>query len=147
MENRPIMITHRRVRPLILLVIILAMAGVLQAHQGKGRPSIVLRANPAVAFAPARIVVTAELTGGADDYQDFYCAKVEWTWDDDTTSEAQDDCDPYEAGKSRIRRRYTSEHKFELPGQYDVRLTLRQGKKAVGSGTVTVRVRDAEIAR
>lgn len=141
------MITHRRARPLILLVIFLAMAGLPQARQGKGRPSIVLRANPAVSFAPARIVVTAELTGGANDYQDFYCAQVVWTWDDDTTSESQDDCDPYEAGKSEIRRRYTSEHKFELPGQYDVRLTLRQGKKSVGSGTITVRVRDAEAAR
>lgn len=141
------MITHRRARPLILLVICLAMAGLPQARQGKGRPSIVLRANPAVSFAPARIVVTAELTGGANDYQDFYCAQVVWTWDDDTTSESQDDCDPYEAGKSEIRRRYTSEHKFELPGQYDVRLTLRQGKKSVGSGTITVRVRDAEAAR
>lgn len=147
MENRPIMITHGRALPVILLVLILALTAVPQAGQSKGRPSIVLRANPVVAFAPARIVVTAELTGGANDYQDFYCAKVEWTWGDDTTSESQDDCDPYEAGKTEIRRRYTSEHRFELPGQYEVRLTLKQGKKSVGSGSIPVRIRDTGAGR
>ncbi|OYW05637.1 MAG: hypothetical protein B7X11_01775 [Acidobacteria bacterium 37-65-4] len=141
------MITHGRALPVILLVLILALTGLPQASQGKRRPSIVLRANPAVAFAPARIVVTAELSGGANDYQDFYCAKVEWSWGDDTTSESQDDCDPYEAGKTEIRRRYTNEHRFELPGHYDVRFTLKQGKTSVGSGTVPVRIRDAEARR
>lgn len=133
------MITHGRV-----LLLTLAITATLSADQGKPRPSIAVRANPAVAFAPARIVATAELTGGVDDFQDYYCAKVEWSWGDSTTSESQDDCDPYEAGKSMIRRRYTNEHKFELPGQYDVRFTLRQGKKAVGSGSVLVRVRDTD---
>lgn len=147
MENRSTIITHRPVRPIVLLTVILGLAGLVHADQGKGRPSINLRSNPAVAFAPARIVVTAELSGGADDYQDFYCAKVEWTWDDGTTSEAQDDCDPYEPGKSMIRRRYTNEHKFELPGQYNVRFTLKQGTKSVGSGTVQVRVRDTDANR
>lgn len=142
MKNRSIIITHGRV-----LLAVLLLTGVMQAHQGKGRPSINLRANPNVAFAPARVVATAEVLGGADDYQDFYCAKVEWTWGDGTTSEAQDDCDPYEAGTSMIRRRYTSDHKYELPGQYDVRLTLRQGKKSVGSGAIQIRIRDTEPAR
>lgn len=147
MENRSIMITHGRVRPLALLALLLGLCGLVEAHQGKGRPSITLRANPSVAFAPARIVATAELSGGADDFQDYYCAKVEWTWDDGTTSEAQDDCDPYEAGKSEIRRRFTNEHKYELPGQYDVRFQLKQGKKSVGGGTFVVRVRETDARR
>ena len=129
------------------VALILCVSGLLQAQQGKGKPSIAVRANPAVAFAPARIVATAELSGGADDYQDFYCAKVEWTWDDGTTSESQDDCDPYEAGKSQIRRRFTNEHKYQLPGQFEVRFTLKQGKKSVGSGSIAVRVRDGDARR
>lgn len=126
-------------RPLLLAAL---MAVTVHADQGKGKPSITVRANPAVAFAPARIVATAELAGGADDFSDFYCAKVEWTWGDGTTSEAQDDCDPYVAGQSRIRRRFTNEHRFELAGNYEIRLNLKQGKKTVGSGSVIVRVRD-----
>lgn len=147
MENRSTIITHQLSRPIVLLIAILGLSGLVAAQQGKGRPSINLRANPTVLFAPARVVVTAELSGGADDYQDYYCAKVEWSWDDGTTSEATDDCDPYEAGTSTIRRRYTNEHKYELPGQYDVRFTLRQGKKSVGSGSIQVRVRDTDAIR
>lgn len=130
-------------RPL-LMAVLMAVA-VVQADQGKGKPSFNLRASPAVAFAPARIVVTSELVGGADDFQDFYCAKVEWSWGDATTSEANDDCDPYVAGESQIRRRYTSEHKFEFAGTYDIRITLKQGKKSVGAGTISVRVRDGLV--
>lgn len=150
------MITHgrRRALPLLFLItVVLTSTGrawVAQdppGPQGKGKPTINMRVSPAVTFAPARVVVTAELSGGADDFQDYYCAKVEWTWGDGTTSEAQDDCDPYEAGKSMIRRRYTNEHKFDTAGQYDVRLVLKQGKKSVGSGTIQVRIRDGATSR
>lgn len=126
------------------LLVAALMAGAVQADQDKGKPKITVRASPAVAFAPARIVATAEVIGGADDFQDFYCAKVEWSWGDSTQSEATDDCDPYVAGESRIRRRYTNEHKYEFAGTYDVRIILRQGKKSVGSGTISVRVRDGQ---
>lgn len=127
------------------LLVAALMAASVHADQGKGKPSINVRVSPGVAFAPARIVATAEVVGGADDFQDLYCAKVEWNWGDSTTSEATDDCDPYVAGESRIRRRYTNEHKFEFAGTYDVRITLRQGKKSVAAGTVTVRVRDGQV--
>jgi hypothetical protein len=127
-----------------VLVAAALMAVPLSADQGKSKPSITVRVSPGVVFAPARIVATAEVVGGPDDYQDFYCAKVEWNWGDGTQSEAQDDCDPYVAGQSQIRRRYTNEHRFELAGNYDVRFTLRQGKKSVGSGMLTVRVRDGQ---
>ena len=120
------------------------MAVSVQADQGTGKPKITLRVTPAVAFAPARIVATAEVIGGADDFQDFYCAKIEWTWGDATTSEANDDCDPYVAGQSQIRRRYTNEHRYELGGVYEIRINLKQGKKTVGSGSISVRVRDGE---
>lgn len=120
------------------------MAVSVQADQGVGKPKITLRVSPAVVFAPARLVATAEIGGGADDFQDFYCAKVEWTWGDGTTSEANDDCDPYVAGQSQIRRRYTNEHRYELGGTYDIRFNLKQGKKTVGSGSITVRIREGQ---
>src|SRR5919108_1015942 len=67
------------------------------------KPSITLKASPPVGFTPLRVVVTAELKGGANDYEDFYCASVEWDWGDDTKSETKADCDPYEPGKSEIK--------------------------------------------
>ena len=71
-----------------------------------------MKANPPVGFAPLRVVITAELKGGDNDFQDFYCASVEWDWGDDTKSENKIDCDPYEPGKSEIKRRYVMEHMF-----------------------------------
>lgn len=121
------------------------------------KPSISLKANPPVGFAPLRVVVTAELKGGDNDFQDFYCASVEWDWGDDTKSENKVDCDPYEPGKSEIKRRYVMEHTFRsmssgLSGvdpsgnpspsvQHRVRFSLKQKGRTVGSGQTTVEIR------
>ena len=127
------------------------------------KPSISLKASPPVGFAPLRVVVTAELKGGADDFEDFYCASVEWDWGDGTKSETKADCDPYEAGKSEIKRRYVQEHTFRTSGvltsplssgvspdmmgnqqpavQFRVRFVLKQKNKTVGSGQANVEVR------
>jgi hypothetical protein len=107
----------------------------------KAKPSIAVRASPTVGFSPARMVLTAELKGGADDYEDFYCATVEWDWGDDTRSEFRADCEPYEAGKSEIRRRFVTEHVFHSSGDYRVQFRLKQKKKVVGAGSADVKIR------
>ena len=45
-----------------------------------------------------------------------YCASVEWVWGDDTRSESKTDCEPYEAGRSEIKRRYTLDHIYQSAG-------------------------------
>jgi hypothetical protein len=128
-----------------------APAGEEAVGQNK-KPSISLKANPPVGFTPLRVVVTAELKGGNNDFEDFYCASVEWDWGDDTKSETKADCDPYEAGKSEIKRRYVAEHTFRSQGldpsgnqpqtiQYRVRFMLKQKNRTVGSGQTTVEIR------
>lgn len=114
----------------------------LQAReQGNKKPSLSLKATPAVSFAPARIVVVAEVKGGANDYEDFYCASTEWEWGDLTTSTAEADCDPYVAGKSEIRRRYTVEHQFKNPGGFKIVLRLKKGTRVVATANAMVQVR------
>jgi hypothetical protein len=128
-----------------------------EAKAQNKKPSISLKASPPVGFTPLRVVVTAELKGGANDYEDFYCASVEWDWGDDTKSETKTDCDPYEAGKSEIKRRYVMEHVFRAMSsplsdpaganpnpsiQYRIRFTLKQKNKTVGSGQTTVEIRN-----
>ena len=71
-----------------------------------------------MSFAPARIVVVAEVKGGAEDFEEFYCPTVEWEWGDFTSSTAETDCEPYAAGKSTIKRRYTVEHRYKNPGVF-----------------------------
>lgn len=99
--------------------------------QDKGRPKGALRVNPSLVFVPQRVVATVELTGGANDYEEYYCPKIEWIWGDDTQSEAGQDCDPYAPGTSEIRRRYTADHTYKEPGTFDVAFRMKQGTKTV----------------
>jgi hypothetical protein len=108
----------------------------------KDKPAFELRASPTIGFAPARVVATAELIGGANDYEDDYCAAVEWEWGDNTTSSSSYDCDPYQAGKSEIRRRFSQEHTFRTAGEYRITIRLKQGSKVVASASTVVQVRD-----
>jgi len=105
------------------------------------RPRIVLRAQPPMGVAPARIVLTAELVGGANDFEEYYCPTISWDWGDDTTSESTVDCEPYEAGKSEIKRRFTVQHIFRQEGTQKVFFRLKRRSKEVGTAWVMVAVR------
>ena len=105
------------------------------------RPRIILRAQPPMGVAPARIVLTAELVGGANDFEEYYCPTISWDWGDDTTSESTVDCEPYEAGKSEIKRRFTVQHIFRQEGSQKVFFRLKRRSKEVGAASVTVSVR------
>jgi hypothetical protein len=111
------------------------------AQGGNKKPSLSLKATPAVSFAPARVVVVAEVKGGANDFEEFYCPSVEWEWGDLTSSTAEADCEPYEAGKSEIRRRYTVEHRYKNPGGFRIVLRLKKGGKIIATANTLVQVR------
>lgn len=106
------------------------------------RPKFTLRAQPQVAVAPARVVFTAELVGGSDDYQEFYCPTIEWEWGDDTSSESTVDCDPYEAGASKIKRRYTVQHLYRRAGAFRVFIHLKQRDRFMGSAAVSIQIQE-----
>jgi hypothetical protein len=112
-----------------------------RAQGGNKKPSLSLKATPAVSFAPARIVVVAEVKGGANDFEEFYCPTVEWEWGDLTTSTSEADCTPYEPGKSEIKRRYTVEHRYKNPGGFRIMLKLKKGDRVVASANTLVQVR------
>ena len=108
---------------------------------GNKKPSLSLKATPSVSFAPSRVVVVAEVKGGSNDFEEFYCPSVEWEWGDTTVSTAETDCEPYSAGKSEIKRRYTVEHRYKEPGSYKIILRLKKGTKLVASSNTQVQVR------
>ena len=126
--------------------VVLTAAAVSAQQPGKSskdqdkRPSLKLAARPPLGMSPARIILTADLNGGPDDSEDFYCPSIEWDWGDGTTSESSSDCAPYEPGKSEIRRRYSIEHIFRA-GNYRVALRLKKRDKLVTSATVFVEIR------
>ena len=119
-----------------------APADALQrADDNNKKPSVAFKATPPVGFAPLKVRVVVDIKGGADDYADFYCASVEWDWADGTTSGSSEDCDPYQAGKSAIQRRFTAEHTFQRGGDYDIAFRLKQKNRVVALTKGTVRVR------
>lgn len=125
-------------------LIVLLSASALHSQQPEAkRPSLSLRVNPPVGFTPLRVQVVAELKDGSDDYADYYCAGVEWEWGDGTISESSSDCEPYEAGKSTIRRRFTADHVFRQGGQYRIIFKLKQKTRQVAAATSNVQVRSS----
>lgn len=117
------------------------------------KAKMTVKANPTMGFSPARIVVTADVTGGANDDQQLYCPAVEWEWGDGTTSEQSADCDPYQAGKSEIKRHFTTEHTYEVENSFDagrpsddyrefrIQLRLKRNGKTVLSGGTSVKIK------
>ena len=104
------------------------------------RPRLTLKAQPMISISPARVVLTAELQGGPNDFEEYYCPTVEWDWGDGTQSESTTDCQPYEAGKSEIKRRFTVEHIFRA-GNYKVMFRLKRRDKPLTAATVSIQVR------
>ncbi len=104
------------------------------------RPSLSLRALPVTGMVPVRVSATAEFKGGDDDFQEYYCPSVEWNWGDGTVSETSADCDPYEAGVSQIRRRYTGSHNYTRPGTYRVLFRLKIKERVITAGNTQIRV-------
>lgn len=127
----------------VLCVLVFALAQAQPTENGDKdrRPKLVLRGAPLISFSPARVTFTAELRGGVDDYEEFYCPTIEWDWGDGTQSEATQDCEPYEAGRSEIRRFYTATHVFEYSGRYTVNFRMKRSKKTIGSTNTVVQIR------
>jgi hypothetical protein len=132
-------------RSIVAVASIAVLAAPLAAapleQDAKKRPSVSLKSSPAFGFAPVRIVLTAEIKGGANDHEELYCPEVEWVWGDDTKSETLADCEPYEAGKSEIKRRYVTSHTYQTAGIYEVQFWLKQKDKRVVGGRTTITVR------
>ena len=136
-----------RALPLVCIVLMGAAALVAQDDKGDSkdkkekRPSLSLKATPPIAFSPANIVVTAELKGGSDSDDELYCPSLEWDWGDGTKSESNADCEPFEAGKSSIKRRFTATHTYNMADNYRVLLRLRRGSKTIVGGNTNIQVK------
>ena len=142
-----------RIKPLLFTCLILlipmfppAIENTVQASQDD-KPDFSLRASPQVAFAPTEILFVAELDDGSDHYEQFYCATIEWDWDDDTRSESTPDCEPYEPGVSKIRRRYSIRHRFDYAGRYTIRVHLKRRDDTVASARTVIELRGGRDRR
>lgn len=124
---------------LLLGVGLLAQTEPKAKGEGK-RPQITLKVTPASGMVPVRISGLAELKGGDDDFAEYYCPTIEWNWGDGTVSEASNDCEPYESGKSQIRRRYSVTHPYRQGGHYRISFRMKQKEKIVGAASTVVQL-------
>ena len=118
-----------------------AGAGGQDERKEAKKASLSLKVSPTIVFSPARVVVSAELKGGADDSAELYCPGLEWDWGDGTRSESNVDCEPFEAGKSTVQRRFTASHTYNIAGSYRVQLRLKRGSKTMLGGHVSLQVK------
>jgi hypothetical protein len=137
--------THPRRALSLLAVLLVSLAtdsavGAQRSGDDK-KPSLSLRATPPVGFSPLRVRLVVDVKGGSDDYAEFYCPAIEWDWGDGTVSGNSEDCDPYQAGKSTIKRRYSTEHIFRQPGTFQVFFRLKQRDRVIGASSSNVQVR------
>jgi hypothetical protein len=127
---------------MVLSLMVTLGVAVSGAHADKDRkPKISVKANPSMGVAPARIVASADLNGGADDYEEFYCPSIEWEWGDDTRSVTSADCEPYVAGKSEIKRRFTADHTYRMGGQFRIQFRIKKKDKSIAGAATSVQIR------
>ena len=141
----------RRVASGVAAAALLVLSGSLAAQsagdRAPERPRLILRALPSVAIAPARIVFVAEIQGGSDFFQEFYCPTIAWEWNDDTRSEATSDCEPFEESKTAIKRRYSKEHVFRREGPYKVYFHMKRKDKTIASASAVIQVQPGAYSR
>ena len=130
----------------VLSVVLAAgqMADGYATSQRRGQdddPRLRLRATPRVGLAPASILFVGTLSGGPDDNEELYCTTIEWDWGDDTLSESTPDCEPFEPGRTEIRRRFSVRHTFDYAGRYEVRLNLKRRDDILISARTRIEVR------
>ena len=126
---------------LLAAALVVPTIGSAAANEAKAKkPKLDLRATPRMAFSPVNVLLTAELTGG-DDVEEYYCPELEWDWDDGGKSVHEADCPEYEAGKTKIERRFTEEHEYGKAGTYNVKVTMRRANRTLAQTTVKITVR------
>jgi hypothetical protein len=129
------------------IVAVLSVSGVLFSagpqEERREKMGLSLRVSPALAFSPARVSAYAELRGqpAPGDEAKLYCPAVEWDWGDGTRSEASADCEPYEAGKSEIRRRFSAQHTYTTAGRYRIYLRLKRQDRTVLATNSSIQIR------
>ena len=122
-------------------VVALVVAGTGAAGEEKlKKPRLELRATPRMAFSPVSVFLTAELIGG-NDVEEYHCPELEWDWDDGGKSVHENDCDPFEPGKTVIERRFTADHEYHKAGVYQIKATMRRNNRTLSIATVKVTVR------
>jgi len=127
------------------LVLLLAGAPAVAADKVK----LKMESNSKNMFAPARFMITAQLDGGSDTDPALHCLTEEWVYqrqyetftNRETNKSVRSRPCADQTQPSTIVRQFTNEFYFYQPGDYSIRLMLRnRDGKVVASGSASIRV-------
>ena len=139
----------RKMIVLVIAVLLLPLASTSTLADG---PELKLKAPRATFMRPRmpnerrrstvtiRISARLEDLDKAEDLEEYYCLEQVWEWDDETESEYEPDCDPYEEGME-IEVRFSGTHQYRYPGTYTVWLRLQRNGDTVIADSVQVQIR------
>ncbi|MFQ6015519.1 MAG: VIT domain-containing protein [Anaerolineae bacterium] len=102
---------------------------------------LVLKVDVTKGTAPLTVSFRAELVGGPDNNQDFYCASYTFDFGDGTAMHAEPDCLPYWP-EVEIQRRFETDYTYEKEGTYTAGFSLG----GLHSNTMTIVVGSGEQA-
>jgi hypothetical protein len=113
--------------PLALVLLLAAPAAKPKVELKPNPPSTILGIGPR-AFATIRFRLSVK--DGGD--EDFYCPRLEWEWEDLTTSTEESDCPPFaEAQKEDHERSWTKARQFWEPGSHTIKVRLYKGDRLI----------------
>ena len=128
-----------RLAAAILALSLLAPSAAAADPPKPKKPTLTLRVLPRFGRVATSFLFTAILEGG-EDSEALHCLVAEWNFGSDDTSLAEPDCDPFEAGKTKLERQYGIERRFPSEGQKTVSVTLRKGDKVIARASTGLRV-------
>jgi len=103
------------------------------------KPRLELRVMPLLGPPSTEFLFIAELKGG-DDSEGFYCPTLEWQWGKEDASVQEPECPSYQAGVTKMERRFTHSRAFPDEGSRTVTLTLTKDGKTLAKATTSLRV-------
>jgi hypothetical protein len=118
--------------PALLALVLLAP---VPADKPSGKVSVSMRGAPRTAVAPARIVFNIELKGG-EDAEALHCLTLKFDWGDGTRSSMEGDCEPFQAGVTRVQRLFTADHEYRDQRKPTAEVTVLKGERVIGRDSV-----------
>jgi hypothetical protein len=100
--------------------------------------ALVVRAAPRAAPAPARVVFTVEVKGGAD--ESLRCLSFDWDWGDGSRT-TLDECPASAgAGETAVTRVFQAGHLYKQKARPQVRVKLRQGERVLARADIGIAI-------
>ena len=132
-------------RPALFAAVIaasLASDSSAQRSRPAAKLKLTLTAIPKIGTSTTIFTFQGRLSGGPDD-ESLYCLTAEWLWEEQADSSLnEEECEPFEPGRTPIQRTFTEEQSFSRPGERIVRLVLHKGDREIAATSVTVTVRN-----